>query len=318
LTISYFYIGRYSKSQRTSNDLSSSSSSSSLSIVPLRKKSLSHRATSPTQVVSSLSDDSLSEQLQSKQSHRSRSRSTYIPTNYSSPPSSVYLRQLSNKTNSFGLTKTITSVWKNTKPKSDEEENYFYSRCSIERVQPIINNDNRSIPILSRNIILQRGQTDYWQNYEISPDAIITSSCEDSTGSASDLLSPSTNLKQTKNHMNSNGHIISITTTKRHQPSLLNKSKNIQWNIEGDGKQLRYSRIQWHSDDQFDKRKHSGKKSRTKHLADSNTDTGSSSEQKNQSVPIILHHEGIEYYFSKSAEVIFPSDEMPDLNLASL
>jgi hypothetical protein len=175
--------------------------------------------------------------------------------------------------NSFGLEKTITDVWKST---NSNEENDYYPRYSTEYTQPIKNTDKNSIPILSRNIILQRGQIDYWQNCETLHDSMITSSCENSTGSASHLLSPS--LNDIKQHKNSNGHIISITTTKRHQSSLLNKSKNTQWNIKGDGKQLRYSKIKSHSDDQL--------LSQIKHF----TDTGSSSETNHLSIPIIHNH----------------------------
>lgn len=134
----------------------------------------------------------------------------------------------------------------------DEENDFFYSRYSIQYIQPIKNSHKRSIPILSRNITLQRGQIDYWQNCEILSDTILTSSCENSTGSACNLLS----LPSTKN---SCGHIISITTTKRSQPSLLNKSRNIQWNIEGDGNQIRYSKIQLHSDEELHNNKISSK-----------------------------------------------------------
>jgi len=87
--------------------------------------------------------------------------------------------------------------------------------------------------------------------------------------------------------MNSNGHIISITTTKRSQPSLLNKTKNIQWNIEGNGKRLRYSMVKSHSDNQL----HKHKRLTRKYVTDSSTDSGSSSEQKNRSAPPILQHE---------------------------
>jgi hypothetical protein len=183
--------------------------------------------------------------------------------------------------NSFGLNKTITNVWKST---NSNEENDYYPRYSTEYTQPIKTTNKHSIPILSRNIILQRGQTDYWQNCETFHDSMITSSCEHSTGSASHLLSSSNDIKQ---YTNSNGHIISITTTKRHQPSLLNKTKNIQWNIKGDGKQLRYSKIKSHSDDQL--------LSQRKYFID----TGSSSETNHLSVPVIIHHhtnEGILFH----------------------
>ncbi len=278
-----FYLGRSSKSKATSNDLSSSSSSSSsssLSIVPVRKKTHSQRLSSPPQVPSSLSDDSLSEQ------HQSRPHSTYMSTKYVSPPTSVYLLRLPNQitpTPSFGLTKSSTYTWKN-----EDEDNDYYPHYSIEQVLPNLDDQKRSIPILSRHITLQRGQTDYWENCEISPDTIITSSCENSTGSASHLLSSSPDFKQSKNRRNSHGHIISITTTKRQQPSLLNKSKKTRWNIESDGKQLRYSKVNWHSDEQLQKHTHSG----PKRLSDSQTDTGSSNEQKNRSKPVNEIHKG--------------------------
>jgi hypothetical protein len=247
------------------NDLSSSSSStssssSSLSIVPLRKKPHTQRISLSAKVPSSLSDDSLSEKYNSRQS---RSRST----KYISPPASVYVLRLPNQTHSFGLTKSSIYTWKN-----EDEDNDYYPNYSIEQVLPNLDDPKRSIPIQSRSIILQRGQTDYWENCEVSPDAVITSSCENSTGSASHLLSSSPNSRQSTTHQHSQGHIISITTTKRQQPSLLNKSKNTQWNIESDGKQLRYSRVKCHSDE-----------SGTKHLSDSQTDTGSLKEQKNRS-----------------------------------
>jgi hypothetical protein len=283
-----FFTGRRSsKSKSTSNNLSSislsssSSSSLSLSIVPLRKKTRSYRIKSSSQIVSSLSDDSLSEKFESKQSRQSRSRSAII----SPEPSSAYLVRLTDQTNpiiSNNLTKTITDVWKNTSSKDDDndaENDFFYSRYSIQYIQPIKNPNKRSVPILSRNVILQRGQIDYWQNCEILSDTILTSSCENSTGSASHLISSS----PIKTPTSSNGHIISITTTKRRQPSLLNKSRNIQWNIEGDGKQLRYSKIQLDSNDQLYK----NKKMKSQH----STDIELPNEQVNQSNEI---HEGNE------------------------
>ena len=116
---------------------------------------------------------------------------------------------------------------------------------------------------------MQRGQIDYWENCEVSADTVITSSCENSTGSASHLLSSPLNQKLLKPRRKSQGHIISITTTKRHRPSLLNKSKTTQWNVERDGKELRYYRIKWQSDDQ----------SVPKRLTDT--------KEKNSSIPVI-------------------------------
>jgi len=129
-----------------------------------------------------------------------------------------------------------------------------------------------------------------------SPDSILTSSCQKHTGSASNLVSPSLETKQNelKHRRHSNGHVISITTTKRRQPSLLNQSQNTQWNIEGDGKQLRYSNLKWYSVDHLQKDNHLITKQRIKRkqqqqqLLDSTTDTGSSSDQHNRSAPPIL------------------------------
>ncbi|CAF3564176.1 unnamed protein product [Rotaria sp. Silwood1] len=299
--------GRHSKSKSTSNDLLtssslSSSSSSSQSISPLRKKShSSHRRLSKSQNRSSSSSSHISEKLQSSQNCQHSILTSTDPTNYLSPKSSsssssIYLIQLTNtnnQINSFGLTKTIPYVWKNTNININDEENNIYPKYSIEQIPPIIHNKKRSIPILSRNIILQRGQIDYWQNFDISPDSILTSSCQNLTGSASHLLfssSSSSSIQQTKNSNHSQGNIISITTTKRYQPSLLNKTKYIKWNIEGNGKQLQYSKTKWHSDHQL--HKHNRLKKNTypkKSLSDNHTDTGSSSEQNNRSTPLIFH-----------------------------
>jgi hypothetical protein len=126
-----------------------------------------------------------------------------------------------------------------------------------------------------------------------SPDSILTSSCHKHTGSASNLLSPTLETKQNelKRRRNTNGHVISITTTKRRQPSLLNQSQDTQWNIEGDGKQLRYSNLKWYSVDHLQKDNRLISKQRIKRkqqILDNTTDTGSSSDQNNRSAPPIL------------------------------
>jgi hypothetical protein len=313
-------IGRHSKSKATEgvssspiNDLSSTTSSSASSIanncsssIQLRKKSRPYRLASPprTNQIPLLSDDSLSEtsgQYSTKRRPRSAFTSyetTHRPTRFEStpPPPSVYLIELTNNnrpTNSFGLTKTITYVWKNNHPKKGEKDLNIYPRYSVEQVPPIIEQEKRSIPTSSRHITLQRGKTDYWQNMKTTPDSILTSSCQIHTGSATNLvLSPlESRSNETKPQQNSNGHIISITTTKRRQPSLLNRSQNTQWNIEGDGKQLRYSNLKWFSAEQLHKNNYSIPKYRTKRkqqVTDSTTDTGSSSEHHHLSAPPIL------------------------------
>jgi hypothetical protein len=300
----------------------------------LRKKPRPYRLASPSQPISipSLSDDSLSEQserLSKKRRPRSalisyestpprssRFESTILPP--PPPPPSVYLIELTNNrrpTNSLGLNKTITYVWKNSPKKKVEDDLNNYPRYSVEQVPPIIDQDRRSVPTSSRHITLQRGKTDYWQNMKTSPDLILTSSCQKHTGSASNLLSPTLDTKPNDitRRPNSNGHIISVTTTKRRQPSLLNQSQNTQWNIAGDGKQLRYSNLKWYSVDQLEKDNRLIPKQRIKRkqeTLDSPTDTGSSSEQHNQSAPPILQqksnlhltkeiHEGMLFIQSK-------------------
>ncbi|CAF4129395.1 unnamed protein product, partial [Rotaria sp. Silwood2] len=312
--------GRHSKSKSTSNDLSTSSSlssSSSQSLSPLRKKSHStNRRSSNCQTLSSSSSSNTSEKLQSKQYSQIHQHSGLVSTNQSnhlspqspSSSSSIYLIQVTNtnnQTNSFGLTKTIPYVWKNRNINNiEDEENNIYPKFSIEQIPPIINNKKRSLPISSRNIILQRGQIDYWQNFETLPDSILTSSCQNSTGSASNLLYSSTLLQQNKNHKNSHGNIISITTTKRYQPSLLNKTKDIQWNIEGNGKQFRYSKTKWHSDHHLHKHNRLRKKYQKQTLSDNHTDTGSSSEQNNHSAPLIFHQKNSTNLLNKTHEVL--------------
>ena len=276
-----------------------------------RNKSRAYRLASPSQTnkLPSLSDDSLSEKgVQS--SRKRRPHSAFIsheppqrPTRFESTPppaSSVYLIELKNNNrqmNSFGLTKTITYVWKNNQHNKREEDFNTYPRYSVEQVPPIINQNKRTIPISSRHITLQRGKTDCWQNLQTSPESILTSSCHNHTGSASNLLSPTLENKpnEIKHRTHSNGHVISVTTTKRQQPSLLNQSLNTEWNVEGDGKQVRYSNLKWYSADQLKKDNHSITKQRIKRkhhqqrqILDSATDTGSSSEQHNRSAPPIL------------------------------
>jgi hypothetical protein len=319
-----FLIGRHSKSKAAAaassspiNDLSSSTSSSSSSSfsnhrsssTQLRKKSRPYRLASPSQIIPnktntivSLSDDSLSERSEQFSNEQQSSPPPPPPprprsSRFESPPlpPSVYLIELTNNnrpTNPFGLTKTITYVWKSTNPKKNEEDFNHYPRYSIEQVPPIIDQDKRLIPISSRHITLQRGKTDYWQNMKTPSDTILTSSCQNHIGSASNLLLPSLETKQNEirpTRTKSKGQIISVTTTKRCQPSLLNQSQNTQWNIEGDGKQLRYSNLKWYSADQLQKdNRRAKRKQQQAQISDSTTDTGSSSEQHNRSAPPIL------------------------------
>jgi hypothetical protein len=299
----------------TTSSSSSSLSNNCSSSNQLRKKSRPYRLASPSQSnqILPLSDDSLSDKSE-RFSKKRRPRSAFIsyePTLRSSrfestpppqppqPPPSVYLIELTNNnrpTNSFGLTKTLTYVWKSRQKKKGEEDLNNYPIYSVEQVPPIIKQDKRIIPVSSRNIILQRGQIDSWQNMKTSPDTILTSSCHKNTGSASNLLSPTLDHRQNglKYRPKSNGNVISITTTKRRQPSLLNQSQNTQWNIEGDGKQLRYSNLKWYSVDHLQKDNRLITKQRIKRkqqqTLDSTTDTGSSSEQHNRSAPPILQH----------------------------
>ncbi|CAF4411082.1 unnamed protein product, partial [Adineta steineri] len=58
-----------------------------------------------------------------------------------------------------------------------------------------------------------------------------------------------------------------------------------------DGKQIRYSIIKSHSDDQLQKYQQLKRQYRAKYGTDSNTDSGSSSEQQNLSAPSNLHPE---------------------------
>jgi hypothetical protein len=278
-----------------------------------RNKSRAYRLASPSQSTKlpTLSDDSLSEKgVQSFRKRRPHSaflshETSQRPTRFESTPpsaSSVYLIELTNNNrpmNSFGLTKTITYVWKNTQQNKRDEDRNTYPKYSVEQVPPIIDQNKRTIPVLSRHITLQRGKTDCWQNFQTSPDSILTSSCHKHTGSASNLLSPTLENKpnEIRHRTHSNGHVISVTTTKRHQPSLLNQSRNTEWNIEGDGKQIRYSNLKWYSADHLKKDNNPMAKQRIKrkhqprYISDSATDTGSSSEQHNRSAPPILQRQ---------------------------
>lgn len=192
--------------------------------------------TASTQILSSLSDDSLADQNDNK---RARVRSTLIASNPSSrilPGSpSVYLVELTNASylpNTFGLTKTATYAWKSPPSVLTDEDDRLYPRYSIEQIPPSLDEGRSSSrpASASRHVLLQRGQTDAWQNCDTSSNSILTSSCENSTGSASHLLS------------SSRGHVISISTTKRCQPSLLNQTKHTQWFVDQDGKQRRYGK----------------------------------------------------------------------------
>lgn len=138
-------------------------------------------------------------------------------------------------TDTFGLTKTDTSTWEN-----ELDENELYPRYSIEEIPSNLIHSQRSSAISPRLITLQRGQMDYWENCSASSERMISSSCDHSIGSASHLLSSSYETPG-----NTHGQIISISTTKRQQASLLNRSKNTQWNIEGND---RYLKIQSLSD----------------------------------------------------------------------
>ena len=220
------------------------------------------------------------------------------------PPPSVYLIELTNDQhpeNSFGLSKTITYVWKNSPKQTGTEDLNKYPKYSVEQVPPISDHHKRTVPVSSRHIVLQRGKTDYWQNMKTSPDSLLTSSCQKHTGSASNLLSPAletSSHQSPKQQSNRHGNIISVTTTKRREPSLLNQTQNTEWNVEGDGKQMRYSNLQWFSADQLQKDNRPAVKPRAKRrqqqqhqlsgMSDSATDTGSSSEQHHQSAPAVL------------------------------
>lgn len=288
--------GRHSKSKSTSNDLSASSSlsSSSQSLVQLRRKSQpsnTQRSTTSQVPLSSPLLSNGSEIISSRTNPQFRPLSEFIPTDQShitsslsssKSSSSIYLIQLTNQdeqTNSFGLTKTIPFVWKNSNTNLDNDEAKNYPDCSIEQIPPIFTNLKTSKK--SRSIVLQRGQVDSWQNVECSPDSIITSSCQDSIGSASDLLLSSSLIQQqSKTPQDSLGNIISITTTvKPLQSSLLNKTKPVQ---QRDGKQFRYSKSKSRSDNQLNKYNRSRKKYQKGYKTDSYTDSGSSSEPNNE------------------------------------
>ena len=296
----------------TSDDLSTTSSlsSSSQSLSSVRKKTCSHRTYSPPQLLSSLSNDF--KIVESKQSYQIRPHSALALINqshYSSPPhpppptlpssssSSICCSQLTNQanqSNSYGLTKTISYVWKNTNKNVHDEGDDHYPCYSIEQIPPLIKHEQRSIPMLSRTITLERSQIDYWQNYESSPDCMITASCQNLTGSASHLFFSSSSIEQTQTHTDSQGHIISVTTMKRHQPSLLNKSINIRWGVKEDGKLFRYPKAKWHSDHQLHKQHCLKRKYRTEYVINDNNndkDRSSSSERNHRSAPLIIHHE---------------------------
>ena len=267
-------LGRQAKSRPVCNDLSSSDSSTP-STVSLRKRSRPNRpSSSPKQ-----SDD-----------EPSRARSAFISTasvssRLSSPiPPSVYLIELTNRkksTNAFGLAKTITYVWKSSHSQSQLDE--FYPRYSVEQVPPMVNDERSTRSVSSRNIVLQRGMTDYWQNLDSMPSSVLTSSCENSTGSASGLLGSSGKPRHRKNRMSSRGRVISISTSQRRQPSLLNQIKNTQWTVQESGDQRRYSKIRWNSSEQVNQpRQHRSNEP----MNSTSTDTGSASEPKNhQSAP---------------------------------
>lgn len=285
---------------------------------PTKKTSRPYRLASPVQTkpLAALSDDSLSEASE-RLTKKPRPHSTFV--NYESAtrlprfettpppipprPPSVYLIEVTNDRhhhhpeNSFGLSKTVTYVWKNSPKRKGEVDLNKYPQYSVEQVPPMNDKHQRSIPISSRHIVLQRGKTDYWQNTKTSPDSLLTSSCQKHTGSASNLLSPpleTSPANSLKHRLNPNGHVISVSTTKRRQPSLLNQSQNTEWNVEGDGKQMRYSNLQWFSAEQLQKDTRPAVKPRTKRkleqsiASDSATDTGSSTEQHHQSAPAVL------------------------------
>ncbi|CAF1306271.1 unnamed protein product [Adineta steineri] len=295
-----------------------------------RNKSRPYRLASPTQTnkLSPLSDDSLSEKgVQTFKKRRPRSafiscepppqRSTRIVSTPSSTAPSVYLIEVKNNnrpTNSFGLTKTITYVWRNNHQNKKEDDFNKYPRYSVEQVPPMIDNSKRTIPISSRHITLQRGKTDCWQNQRTTSNTILTSTCQNHTGSATNLLPLGTKTQQNdvKYRTKPNGHVISVTTTKRQQPSLLNQRQNTRWNIEGNGKQIRYSNLKWYSADQLQKDNRLIIKPRTKRrqqISDSATDTGSSSEPHNQSAPPVLQRK-ISPYVSDDIPEVFENTTM--------
>lgn len=271
----------------------------------MRKKSRPYRLASPSQnqQIPALSDDSLSERSEQLDRKR-RPRSDYISyesiprsTRFDSSPTrtsqSAFLTDLQDSHHSkkpYGLTKSSVYAWKNSPKKNDERDLTKYPTYSIEKIPPSINKRRRSAPISSRHIVLQRGKLDYWDNMKTSPDNLLTTSCQNYTGSASNLLLPTLG---NSHRANPNGNIISITTTKRRQPSLLNQSQNTEWNIEGDGKQVRYQNLKWYSVEQLPNENRSTIKPRIKRrsvqqASDSATDTASSSEQHHQSSPPIL------------------------------
>jgi hypothetical protein len=317
LAIDDLSSSNFSSTSSSSSSSPSTSEDKSSSAIPLRNKSRSYRLVSPIENTSSkasatglLSDDSLSEQNEHPSVRRPpRSAFTYkresAELNDQSRVStamapSIYLIELTthqSTNNCNGLTKTATCVWKNSETRKDKQNLNSYPQYSIEQVSPIPGQNRRSIPVTSRHVTLQRARIDYWSNAEISADSMLTSSCQHHIGSASNLLSSSFEDQQPEiqSRSKSNGTIISITSTQRRQPSLLNKSHDTQWNIEGDGKQLRYSNLKWYSVDQLQKTdrrwmKRQRSRSREQHeqTSDCTTDPGSSSELYYQSAPPIL------------------------------
>ncbi|CAF3459631.1 unnamed protein product [Rotaria socialis] len=312
--------GRPSKSKSTSNDLSSSSSlsSSSQSLVQIRKKfhSSTQRQSPTAQVLLSSASPNSLEKNSSKQHSHPRTRSTVASndqSNLMSSPissqssSSIYLIQVTNQTepkNSFGLTKTVPYVWKNTNKTIHNEEKNFYPQYSVEQIPPTNDYRKHPAPVSSRNITLQRGQLDYWQNLESLPDSIITSSCQNLTGSASNLLLSSPLIQQATNSQDSHGNIISITTTKRSQSSLLNQNNNLEWNIQKNGVKLHYSKIKWYSDNQLYKNRRLRNINKKEYKTDNYTDSGSSGEQKDRSAPLIYDQQNITNLTNQNQEAL--------------
>ena len=125
---------------------------------------------------------------------------------------SVYLIELNNQptnvTNEFGLTKTITYLWKNSSISDDQ--NLCFPRYSVEQITP---RGEEKVRHRRLNFIhLQRTSTDLWQNNDRSSENRLTSSCQDLTGSASDLFSLS------------DGRFISISIVKPSPPPFLDKT----------------------------------------------------------------------------------------------
>lgn len=276
-----------------------------------RNKSRPYRLASPAPAnkLPTLSDDSLSEKIAPPVRKR-RPRSAF--TSYESPPQadrvdvapanppSVYLIEVKNDnrpTNAHGLTKTITYVWRNSQQQhKHDDDGTRYPTYSIEQVPPVFDHDKRIVPVSSRHVTLQRGSTDSWHNQRLSPPTILTSTCQNQTGSASNLLAPALDARpaEPKPLGRPTGQIISVTTTKRQQPSLLNERQNTEWNVEGDGKHIRYSNLKWYSAEQLPSSSRAAIKPRPKRrqqvFVDSSSDAGSFTDQHNRSAPPILQH----------------------------